>query len=122
MRSSKMWRYYSSLVERKAKRIRRTKRQLMAVGVGCLVLGLILGNIFRINRRQNNVHSISLLLFLYLKIKFPDIVKMLLYRQSQTVHTIAFFFSYVTLRTRSMNVTFAVNSAQAPSRHPEGSA
>lgn len=46
MRSSKMWRYYSSLVERKVKRIRRTKRQLMAVGVGCLVLGLILGTVF----------------------------------------------------------------------------
>ena len=57
MRSSKMWRYYSSLVERKAKRIRRTKRQLMAVGVGCLVLGLILGNVFGGMRQKKKMEK-----------------------------------------------------------------
>ncbi len=52
MRSSKMWRYYGGLVEKKIKRIRRTKRRLIVAGLGCLVLGLVFGNIFGSMRQK----------------------------------------------------------------------
>ena len=47
-------------------------------------------------------------------------IKNCLCAKAKTV--VYFFFSCAALRTKSINVTLTVNSAQAPSRHPEASA